>query len=248
MGMANAFLAADHLAQLAPVREERDDTLSPPGKPRARQQTPSPQIDAAGQIRGQSSVIRQLAQMYPSSDEEVDDNSPVKERQIRGSSSQSQSATFLSQEHYTARKSSPPARPVSRTSRVQVSRSPSTITDPYVNPWLTQQPAPPSPHQAMDAVGEEEEQDYDELPPFALGNILGMLGDDFGSGVNRAGGFGEDRDEGVGQVADEMSDLLEAWDVDEELNKARREDVRSGRTRDGDRGSSARERVGWGRF
>ena len=216
MGMANAFLAADQLAQLAPVREEREDTLSPPSNTRMtpRKQTPLPQSDAVSgrQKAGQSSVIRQLAQMYPSSDEEMDDDSPPKTLHTRSQSrSQSQSRqeesslAFLSQEHYAARKSSSPYnRPVGRAiraSKVQVSRSPSTITDPYANPWLTQQPAAPSPHQAMNVVEEEEEQDYDELPPFALGNILGMLGDDFGSSVNRAP---DAVDEGVGQVADEI--------------------------------------------
>lgn len=237
-GMANAFLNAD---KLAPIRElEREDTLSPPKMlPPARQHTPEPMegVEEAKSKLGQSSVARQLAAMYPSSSEDEDDSdveSPSRARQIRSCSRQL-SQQFHSQEPFQHQRSSPPVLRGGAGARVQVSRSPSTITDPYANPWATQQPPAPPQH----VQGEEE--DYDDLPPFAMGNILGMLGDEFGS--SRAQGGMEE--EGVGQVADEMSDLLGTWDVDEELSKQRRKNGKGG---DGDKRSSARERVGWGRF
>ena len=242
-GMANAFLNAD---RLAPIREpEREDTLSPPkmlppAPARDREHMLEP-MEVAEEVKsklGQSSVARQLAAMYPSSSEDEDDSdveSPSGARQIRSRSRQilrDDSPKFASQEPFQHRGMERIGRERSG-ARVQVSRSPSTITDPYANPWATQQPAPPAPAPEE----EEEEDDYDEMPPFAMGNILGILGDEFGS--SRAA-----PDEGVGQVADEMSDLLETWDVDEELTKQRRE---SGRDVVEKR-SSARERVGWGRF
>lgn len=237
-GMANAFLNAD---KLAPIRERvREDTLSPPKMlPPAKQHTPEPMegVEEAKSKLGQSSAARQLAAMYPSSSENDDDSdveSPSRARHIRSCSRQL-SQQFHSQEPFQPQRSSPPVLRGGAGARVQVFPFPSTITDPYANPWATQQP-PASPQHMQ-----EEEEDYDDLPPFAMGNILGMLGDEFGS--SRAQGGMEE--EGVGQVADEMSDLLETWDVDEELSKQRRE---SGRGEDGDKRSSARQRVGWGGF
>ena len=252
-GMANAFLSAD---RLAPIRErEREDTLSPPkmlppAPARDREHTPEPMegVEEAKSKLGQSSVARQLAAMYPSSPEDEDDSdveSPTRARQMRSPSRQlshqNGSPKFHSQEPYGGQMSIPPGirGGAASAARVQVRRSPNTIMDPYANPWATQQ-SPPSPPLVQE---EEEEEDYDDLPPFALGNVLGMLGEEFGS-FRAQGGMEE---EGIGAVADEMSDLLETWDVDEELARTRRENPPGGGGV-GKEGRSARERVGWGRF
>ncbi len=227
-GMAKAFLEADKMVQKSSALSNAStlpnlsngSNVSNTAVKGTVPSSPRPHAPAPSTARErQSSVVRNLALLYPSSDEDPEDDAAASRKRSRSRSktpsTQSQSEKFRSQESLKL----------------------TLITDPFANPWNSETLQSEPELSGPAPVEEEEEYDGEEPAPFALGSIMGMLGKDFGSQSNVGR---QDGSQGVGEVVDQMSDLLDTWDIEEELRKERGQ---SGRV--AERRSTARERVGW---